>query len=109
MDTTKEYIKMCEKAEEIQKKFTECSGQIIYSKVIDEYKDIIPSGNVFRLTYIWKSKLCDCKRTYYTKMLLTDFTGNVFQGELDKFVWLPRQDQLHLAPSPRPVAGDGYI
>ena len=64
MDTSDEYIKMCEKAEEIQ-------------------KDWIPDYGDFHVTYDDTGNVC-----------FTDVFSGHTDYRFSKFVWLPRQDQL---------------
>jgi len=69
MDNTKKYIKMCEKAEEIQKRDFE-NGDIIFYK------------NKWGMYF---------KEKFYEEMVFNDNT--LIKYELNP-IWLPRQDQL---------------
>ena len=79
MDTTPEYIKMCEKAEEIQKTWNPLDGDL-HILVDDSYK----SGySDIRLTYGITSLREERKVAWLTR---SSSTLGV--------IWLPRQDQL---------------
>ena len=69
MDTSKEYVEMCEKAEEIQKRDFE-NGDIIFYK------------NKWGMYF---------KEKFYEEMVFNDNT--LIKYELNP-IWLPRQDQL---------------
>lgn len=73
MDTSKEYIKMCSKAEEVQKLRRPTTDGFIIENVWED-GDIIkyPQGRVGLFNPLW-------------------FLGGILP---EKYVWLPRQDQL---------------
>ncbi|MHB8362719.1 MAG: hypothetical protein ACYDBX_03815 [Patescibacteria group bacterium] len=70
MDTSKEYIKMCEKADEIQRKWEWGKGDYYYSKY-GIYTDILLNKD-----YINAGK------------------PDAEERNADEYIWLPRQDQL---------------
>lgn len=73
MDTSKEYIKMCEKAVEIQKLWKPKTGDVLCHKNTGDilWVDRFNQNNIF---------VCDHLSSVYTSK----------QGS----IWLPRQDQL---------------
>jgi len=77
MDTSKEYIKMCEKAEEIQK--FKKDNPIYQCKPGDFFKENTPTGGiiVFQVSDIMPNTAYDDVKWIERKL-----------------IWLPRQDQL---------------
>ena len=75
MDTTSEYVKMCQEAKEIQALWPLEDG--------DFY---IPKPSSLQGAVLAFCALCNIKDSF----------GNVFIGEQNKgdYIWLPRQDQL---------------
>jgi len=82
MDTTEDYIKMCEKAEEIQKLWEPKRGDIVY--------DIADNKN------IWRSRDWRIITTAFTLVEGNRFHIDSYQDICQKedYIWLPRQDQL---------------
>ena len=76
MDHSKEYIKMCEKAEEIQKGWRPKEGDTLWVEKNDYHTNLIK--------YINKEEAIDV-----LKIIL-----GVKRSWLDKHIFLPRQDQL---------------
>jgi len=74
MDTNKEYIKMCEKAEEIQDSYP-------------DYGLVCEGRNIFYERKIEGVKYCDDNNEPY-------FYSKYRQLKLVNNIWLPRQDQL---------------
>lgn len=72
MDTSKEYIKMCEKADEIQKKW------VLWK---DKKLGTVKKGDFFY------DKLLESVRVIMEPILLV-------KGVAENSIWLPRQDQL---------------
>jgi hypothetical protein len=71
MDTSREYIKMCEKAEEVQKEWQPQIGDFVmpnYLAIVREWNDALASLSPLKLSNGW-----------YPKM---------------EMIWLPSQDQL---------------
>jgi len=88
MDSTEKYIKMCEKAVEIQKMWDFSEGDFYLHKFLDK--------NVEEERFKWMvgnkliTVLCDSCN-------VKDSYGDCYIGEYtpkDENVWLPRQDQL---------------
>ena len=71
MDTTETYIKMCEKAEEIQANRPLPSIQVVDEKLVDNWKMV-----------------------YFDEGYLIDNRGNWWADTRPDTIWLPRQDQL---------------
>lgn len=100
MDTSKEYIKMCEKAEEIQE-ILDCLYYRIQNvfAVREKRKQCIHEEDKLFIPYSYDKLYCErCGKkleeyeatyidTYRTKPFAID-------KEIKKFIWLPRQDQL---------------
>jgi len=82
MDTSKEYIKMCRKAEEVQELWEPIPGDFAYDI---RYKDPIIIINYDKNTYIYGFNLVN--ELEFEECVL------YFNSEND-LIWLPRQDQL---------------
>ena len=80
MDTTEKYIKMCEKAEEIQKKWKPIVGD--YTTWCADPKVRILGGTAYK---IW--------RMIYPEQEIMQYSL-CHPHSLSNHVWLPRQDQL---------------
>ena len=80
MDTTEKYIKMCEKAEEIQKKWKPIVGD--YTTWCADPKVRILGGTAYK---IW--------RMIYPEQEIMQYSL-CHPHSLSNYVWLPRQDQL---------------
>jgi len=77
MGTLKEYIKMCERAEEIQSKWKPISGDVIRHIIT---RDILIVDNFDKLKDKTRITICGhCSLLYVLN---------------DESIWLPRQDQL---------------
>jgi len=84
MDTSKEYIKMCEKAEEVQKMRKFISGEYFYGVWKTHCGDIVSeTPEVYIFDY--------CEDCWYTI-----YPENYDEGDENKYdaIWLPRQAQL---------------
>ena len=100
MDTSKEFVKMCEKAEEIQE-ILDCQYYRIQNvfAVREKRKQCIHEEESLFIPYSYDKLYCTrCGKkleeyettyidTYCTKPFAID-------KEIKKFIWLPRQDQL---------------
>jgi hypothetical protein len=82
MDTSKEYIEMCRKAEEVQKLWKPVPGDFAYDI---RYKDPIIIINYDKNTYIYGFNLVN--ELEFEECVL------YFNSEND-LIWRPRQDQL---------------
>jgi len=76
MDLTPKYIKMCEKAEEIQKEWKPTEGDVVFVKIKN------------KICWVFQSTMDDVKNKEV--VILTD--GSIIEKNL--CVWLVRQDQL---------------
>ena len=91
MDTSEQYIKMCEKVVGVQHEWEPRAGDWAF------YYDVCGFSNVHCITSAMLSPYCEDEH-----ILFNDVMGNTKQwhesGEFDGltgvYVWLPRQDQL---------------
>ena len=100
MDTSETYIKMCEKAEEIQKRWRTAA----YQEQGDGYGSLISyfdeANKRQRLDMFLGFYTFDGKPTTQIISLPSRYSiaqtyaGLIWQHDLTKVVWLPRQDQL---------------
>lgn len=81
MDTSEKYIKMCEKAEEIQRKASLFPGDVWYH----------PELEVGLCHYNYPCWSCDAG---VEKVFWFDGYGIRLVDKLGSMIWLPRQDQL---------------
>ena len=95
MDTSNEYIKMCEKAEEIQKVYEPTEGDFIWVREEDYWDCYDEVDGCIFVVFDSDGDLCfdagvSCGRS-------TDYENigyAVELSEVERRVWLPRQDQL---------------
>ena len=90
MDTREKYIKMCEKAEEIQREWKPKCGDIIQTthwdeKMKREGRDVF---TIFEYEGILRFKI----EEIFPIDILSDCFLDILQGQ--DVVWLPRQDEL---------------
>ena len=82
MDTTPEYIKMCEKAREIQELNEEMQDGNYYKYKNKEYSGLYD--------FIEKPYCDSCVECNYANSM----TGYITEQDRSNYIWLPRQDQL---------------
>ena len=92
MDTTPKYIKMCEKAEEIQNLWKKQDGDYYYEELKKRQ-----TGGYKQGTHIF------CYGCNY------DRCSHEITKNTEKFIWLPRQDQLQKMVCNKPKSGDKII
>ncbi len=86
MDTSKEYIKMCEKAEEIQKEWKPAYGDLYVWSESSIRRKRPNKNNHFSIVRGW---------IFGKKNILSAITGlSNEQRHYKEVIWLPRQDQL---------------
>ena len=101
MDTSKEYIKMCEKAEEIQEMLDNSYYTIenVFA-VRAKRKQCIHEEEKLFIPYSYDKVYCErCGKKleeYETEYIATysQKPFHLLNDEVQKFIWLPRQDQL---------------
>lgn len=87
MDVSKEFIEMCEKAEEIQKKWKHEDCDHFYGYLYNAWDKSEDKGFHF-ISY------CEDGYYSYTPFGIDEFGDRLEKGKRVEAVWLPRQDQL---------------
>ena len=85
MDTSETYVKMCEKAEEIQKKWKPKSGDYCFGKCVRHCGDLVSEPEVYRFAPLDD----DC----WYESIPVGWDYDKWEEKTDS-IWLPTQDQF---------------